>query len=405
MPHTRDQLPKQKERVTQIGPKLALRLVRHSSKDNVRGAVHVMIPTTIRALAAGLAFMGGVFTVNVNAALTLPSPDCDTTADCIFFGDFAVYSLPVLDLLNPATDFSVQSTPGQIKDDVVVATGASGMPVNTNDDGIDNAYPTPSGAGGAAFFTTAAVTDPSGGDPAMDTDDFWEADISALASYLMGDEFVIFFNLNDTNSDPLLDGQDQLAWAKVEVIDDDGIAPTMTYYFSAQDDRLGVTPGTDEHAIGLADSIAMGGPEADPSVDPAGTGSTGDLSTIDSRWGYVYGEVCIDTGTGLLVRFGKCEAGDPAGSTTVNQNLGADEAAFAVFNKELSDKITDPTTPYDTLRADIRISRIDNGYEQIFIKRGVVEFADDGGEVPTPLTLTLLGPLLVGFGLVARRRV
>jgi len=61
--------------------------------------------------------------------LTLPVA---STSNTVTFGDAVSYSLPILGL-------SVQSSPGQIEDCIVLATGSSGGPVTTNFAGMDNA--------------------------------------------------------------------------------------------------------------------------------------------------------------------------------------------------------------------------------------------------------------------------
>src|SRR5882724_12276236 len=68
-----------------------------------------------------------------------------TAANSVTFGDAVSYSLPILGI-------DVPSTPGQISDCIVVATGSSGNHVTQNAVGIDDAYATPSGTGGTPYF-------------------------------------------------------------------------------------------------------------------------------------------------------------------------------------------------------------------------------------------------------------
>ncbi|MEZ0186611.1 MAG: hypothetical protein AB9Q23_09540 [Candidatus Reddybacter sp.] len=92
-------------------------------------------------------------------------------AGYVTYGDANSYSLPILQEFvavespGPGNPYYVKSTPGAIKDLVVVATGANGGPVTTNANGMDKAYDTPNGAMGASFYTT---TD-AGNDPGIIT--------------------------------------------------------------------------------------------------------------------------------------------------------------------------------------------------------------------------------------------
>lgn len=84
-------------------------------------------------------------------------------ASAVLYGDFYSYSLPILAWQNnqvhgggvgPGTPYYVDSSPGQIQNDVVIATGANGNPVNTNFAGMNDAYQTPNGTGGLPYFST-----------------------------------------------------------------------------------------------------------------------------------------------------------------------------------------------------------------------------------------------------------
>lgn len=346
----------------------------------------------------------------VQAAITLPAPGNGLSLQN---GDFQVYSLPFLD--NLFGGFSVDSTPGQIKDGIVIFTGANGNPVTTNFAGMDNAFETPSGAGDPNYFlmgdpAVAKFADPSGG-PTSGTDfaNRWDADVSAVRSFLSqqgGGDLVLFFNLNDTNGrGTALDfSQDQLGWAQFDLIDADGILPTRTFYLSSQDDRFGVSTPTDELAAGLAAS-ALGAPNPNTTSNPDGTANqgAGDTDTdIDPQWTYIHGIITVDASNNFL-HFGPVQPTDPAGASTINQNLGADEAAFAIFNQELSDLINDPLSGYETLSIDARLSRINNGYEQLFILPMVNVTRNPPGVVPEAASLTTWAVLgLIGAG--ARRR-
>ncbi len=144
--------------------------------------------------------------------VTLPA---NTAANSVTFGDAISYSLPILNL-------NVQSSPGQIDDCIVVATGSSGGPINTNFAGMDNAYATPSGT--ATFFRTGdPVNSPDPGQVAAFTGDAattWDTRLTALNSFLAGNSMVIYFNHNQTASGPGSIDQDLFIWTRITLVDD-----------------------------------------------------------------------------------------------------------------------------------------------------------------------------------------
>ncbi|MCK4623185.1 MAG: PEP-CTERM sorting domain-containing protein [Desulfuromonadales bacterium] len=104
------------------------------------------------------------------------------------------------------------------------------------------------------------------------------------------------------------------------------------------------------------------------------------------------GQLCLD-GAGSLV-----DCGDVAAVETINHNLGANQAVYALVSPELNDFIRswDNSSAYDTLSLDIRLRDLNDGYEQIFIQTVTV--------IPEPSTLLLLGGGLVGLGFWSRRK-
>ena len=93
-------------------------------------------------LLAGIALSGPVWAL-CPSPINLPNPATST----VQYGDAQSYALPLLGI-------SVQSSPGQISDCPVIATGTDGNPTTTNVAGMDNAYETPSGTGGLPYFRT-----------------------------------------------------------------------------------------------------------------------------------------------------------------------------------------------------------------------------------------------------------
>jgi hypothetical protein len=328
----------------------------------------------------GAAVLGLSFASQAQADLVLPPPDNGTTT--ITYGDFDVYSLPFLNFLatgetNQLGDFEVQSTPGIIKDLVVVATGSDGVPVNTNYEGMDNALSTPNNAMGAETFYTQPSNEPDQVAPfPTDNTGTWDAEIDSLRTFLDGGELLIFFNLNENNeAGAFLDAaQDILVYAEVTLVDVDMVLPDMVFTLN------GINP--------------------DPILNTFTNFGTFDFGNGDvDDVAQVHGEICVNTATITLIRLGPCEMGDGPDAATINQNLGADRAAFALTNSTLSDILNDMGTLYDVLRLDFRMGELSDGFEQLFlttIERGV--------PVPEPGTLGMLGLGLAGLGIGLRRR-
>jgi len=146
----------------------------------------------------------------------------------VTYGDGNSYSLPISALtydalhgggVGPGNPFYVASSPGQISNLVVVATGASGNPVNQNFVGMDDAYPTPNSSG-ETFFSTGTTTDPGTlGNTTFpgftgDLANTWDSTLGALKTFLGSDGPVFFFNNNQVNSGASTN-QNLAAWAQI----------------------------------------------------------------------------------------------------------------------------------------------------------------------------------------------
>ena len=283
--------------------------------------------------------------------------------------DFYSYSLPILaidyDILygggtGPGNPFYVNSTPGAIKNGVVIATGTSSNPAVTNFPGMDDAYPTPNSSG-IPTFETGTTADPNGaGEFSGDASGTWDTTLGALIGYLNRDNadstddspLVFFWNNNQTKSGSAAD-ENLYGWGRISVVDTAAVSPLspIDFYFA---DNGPVFP-------------------PNPYVNPANTGN------------YVLspGKVVI-------------------GPYTIDHNLGANQAAFAFYSEDLDSNLeTWLGLGYDALQIDIRLAALNNGYEQLFIHH-IDRIVTD--IIPEPAAILLFLGGLLGLGGLKRRK-
>lgn len=299
----------------------------------------------------------GLFGVSSAQALFLPDP----TTSAYQYGDFYSYSMPILaynyNQLNgggvgPGNPYYIASSPGQIANTIVVATGNK----ETNFPGMDNAYNTPNNVPGVTTFSTGASPDPGqlGTVPGNQTGT-WDSSIAAFKTFLKGTDPIFFFNNNDTNK-----AQDLLAWARLSLRSSTGAVSAINFDFTNN-----------------------GGTGGIPGGDVTKFASTG-LEPVAADYVLSGGQVTL-----------------PGIKKPFNHNLGANQAAYAIISPELNEFLAtwNPNSQYDVLSIDLRLKDIDNGYEQLFIVPG------DYTPVPEPGTMMLLGMGMLGLAVYGKRRL
>jgi hypothetical protein len=336
----------------------------------------------------------------VSAAPLLPAPNCGTVAgtNCLVFSDFTVYSLALLNFqagagpVGPGDPFAVSTNGISLQNALVVGTGVGGAGSINSDvlpgTLVDNANDTPNAAGGGLTnFQGSAINQGAQGSLIPNNSDTtWDVSVPALMTYLNGGNLNFFFNLNQTNSNVttyLNDPEDALGWLAVTVSDSTGVHASQTAYLNGNNCN-GV--------LGLAGSTHCDpGQSVDQSISPGNS----DILPSGEDWAYIHGQICVSP-AGAVVGFGACAKGDHVDST-VDQNLGANDAAFGLYSALLQGWLNSGF--YDKLSVDLRMAAEDNGYEQLLIYAGNNVPLD----MPEPLTITLFGAGLAGVGLLRRR--
>jgi hypothetical protein len=384
----------------------------------------------LAAAGLGLCLASGLGSP-ASADVTLPSPNCGLGSDnnCLVFNDFNVYSLALINFQagfgppSPGDPFYVSSNGSHIASALVI--GSHDANAIDNQDQLpltaDQAYTTPTGPSAAPMFLMIPANQ-NAPTPLTGAGDFvaqaqttinnvntvntvlgtsltgngsgqlplWNVATSALKTYLNGGALDFFFNLNQTNSATsfLQSPEDMLA--TLEIIFTNSTTHAQVKFF-LNGDACGGGPGS---CIPFAQSFDQQ------------AGLTDVLQTAQDKWAYVHGQICV-TSAGAVLGFGTCTPSETAaGGQNVNQNLGANNAAFALFSQGAENALNcvDPITHlacYDVMSADLRMAAENNGFEQLFILPGQFTISH---EVPEPASISIVGGGLLLLGLTLRRR-
>lgn len=304
-----------------------------------------------------------------------------TGASYVTYGDANSYALAVNQAITADKNWYVNSTPGAIQDLIVIATGSNGGPVTTNSAGMNDALATPNGQNGAAFFSGV-----------------WNSTLTAFTNFLNGENPLFFFNNNQVNSGDSTN-QNLAVWAQISLTGD-GLAPV---YFDFTNQGFMFAP------FNLGGGGTLNG---DPGLyDSAGAGP---LAGTNLATDYVFsgGEICLNAAKAPV------PCGDPSAVETVNNNLGANQAAYAIdgpdFNAWLLAWLDGDHAGYTDFHLDLRFGcdpgtvdpglncigrSANNGFEQLFIGTSTRVV-----QVPEPGSLALLGIGILGLVAGMRRK-
>ena len=344
-------------------------------------------------LLAVSAIVGAGLAGPAQAALNLSG------ASYVTYDDANSYALQVDGVIagstGPGSLFYVNSTPGAIKDLIVVATGAAGGPVNTNVAGMDNALSTPSGVSGSNYFSG-----------------IWNSTLAAFKGFLGIENPLFFFNNNQVNSGASTN-QQVAVWAQVSLT---GAGQNTQYLtFSNRGSPYALfTEGGGGVFNGVAGGFSFGGVNATAASLPdplAGTNLGGTDYVLSG------GAICL-TATKVPV---SCSNSLAVGGA-INNNLGANQAAYALDAPALNAFLASwsGANPYTDIHVELRygcdpltggttggtpgvgscVGRdANNGFEQLFIGT-----SSTVTQVPEPGILGLLALGMLGLAATARRR-
>jgi hypothetical protein len=332
----------------------------------------------INVIAVVMGLAGALMGTSARAVDSLPA--CIPGVTCLQFGDFNVFSLPLLGLTQSAT-------PGALQVDTVIGINNGNTGVNNNSTVLDSSFNTPSAANsGSSTFTTLTAADPGSTNQFAGDFQSWDAPVSQLKSLVPGvPPLVAFFGFNeDGSTGPTyngLAGPDLLIWASVTLCPDGGAITASCSTFILGNNTAAVT--TPPSVTGLPDN-------PDPSQVAA---------LQAAGWVYVHGTICLDGGGGFAgfpdLTTGNC----PAGTTPRSQvNLGQNNVAFMIDSPALDAALVNPGANA-VLHITWEMAYISGGGETAFFAP-----VSTVTLIPEPATLALVGLALFAAGLGRRTK-
>lgn len=324
-------------------------------------------------------------------ALAITLPVCNAPVNCLTFGDFNVYSLPLLNaqagfgtVPGPGDPFFVSSTYGQIKNFTIIGINNGNSTSTGNPPGsIDGSFNTPSPNNTSnVTFTTLTAADPGGLGEFTGDVQSWDAQVPALLGISGGTPLTAYFAFNETGRGTGLLTTDLLIWASATLTDTSGTNSPLTFYLTG--DPVTTPP-----------SVAAGDLPAPDGSDANGSGNAGTPSGF-GPWVYVHAGICVD-GSGNFTGFPDATGTCTTGTVANQNNLGQNAAAFAIQSPGLDTGLD--SGMYDVLSVTWEMAYINGGGETAFILPAGAETT-----IPEPATLANLGLALVALGFFLRRR-
>ena len=350
-----------------------------------------LLPAAIVAFAASFA---------ANATNLLLPPANEITVGV--YGDFSVYSLDLLQKCAAAGDarclpsgpYPVQSSPGQINDQLIIYRNSNGTQVDNYSSPtgpfagqspavvkVDDPFDAPTGSGDTDFNMTALGEPATTWAGATDIVGRWDASLSSVLAYLthgtIRSDLVFMFDNNQQGEDL---SQQQFIWAEIKILTAAGVETGTCYELNSN-----LNSGTLGHC-------------GDTGGDPL-------FTAFDQPTDYVgtVGRFCVDYTTGAAYNQGAANQGacDP-GDYFVNNNLGASNAEFAAYVDELNNNLEAWATAGYFMSVDFKMRGLNDGGEQLFI----CDFCALTPEnfIPEPNSLALVGLALFAVAGLARRR-